>query len=109
MDQKKTKKTKVKIKYKKEIFVELIGRYQDQINEIQKIEKETQFLNKRLANKKEALKQKIKIVKRSLEMLDNIGCIVFSLVEGIYRDSPNVKPVWVSQVFKDYNEIYKKS
>jgi len=97
-----------KKEYKKEVLIFLIKKYQDEIEEIAKIEKETQFLNKRLSNKKEALKQKIKIIKRSLEMLENIGCIVFSLVEGIYKENKSVKPVWVRQVFIDYNKIFKK-
>jgi hypothetical protein len=103
MEQKKTEN-----KYKKEVLIFLIKKYQDEIEEIEKIEKETQFLNRRLANTKEALKQKIKIIKRSLEMLENIGCIVFSLVEGIYKENKSVKPVWVKQVFIDYNKILKK-
>lgn len=101
-------KKRAKIKYEKEIFLNLIEKYQAKIIEIQKIEQETQFLNRRLTNEKEALANKIKIVKKSLEMLENIGCVIFSLVQGIYKSNLNVKQVWIVQVFRDYNDIYKK-
>ena len=103
------KRTRTKINYEKETFNFLIEKYKKRLEEISEVEEACQGeLNKRLANEKEALKQKIKITEKIIFLFENFS-LTFSLAKRFFKNDKDIKRIsWVDLVFREHNAIIKQ-